>query len=163
MKLLETKPLSDISVSEITSKAGVSRMTYYRNYQTKEEIFSSHLQDILEVYRQELQELNQKADHEVDFYDYQNLLHCFVFFKQHEAFMQILFKSGMSYMLLRGINQYLLDTYYQNSHDMELYYQLQSFSGSLCNTFVAWLQRDTKESAEDVAKYLWDIYNSPAK
>ena len=32
MQLLEEKPLSSISVSELTRKAGVSRMTYYRNY-----------------------------------------------------------------------------------------------------------------------------------
>ena len=37
MQLLEDKPLSAISVTELTEKAGVSRMTYYRNYQSKEE------------------------------------------------------------------------------------------------------------------------------
>ena len=50
MQLLETKPLSAISVTELTEKAGVSRMTYYRNYQSKEEIFQDYLDDICLLY-----------------------------------------------------------------------------------------------------------------
>ena len=51
MQLLEDKPLSAISVTELTEKAGVSRMTYYRNYQSKEEIFQDYLDDIVDSYR----------------------------------------------------------------------------------------------------------------
>ena len=38
LQLLKEKPLSALSISEITSRAGVSRMTYYRNYKSKEDI-----------------------------------------------------------------------------------------------------------------------------
>ena len=36
--LLKEKPLSDISVSELTDKAGIGRVSFYRNYQSKEDI-----------------------------------------------------------------------------------------------------------------------------
>lgn len=42
-QLLETKTLAEITITEITSKAGVSRMAYYRNYQNKEEILSLNM------------------------------------------------------------------------------------------------------------------------
>lgn len=35
IQLLKEKNLSEITISELASKAGVSRMTYYRNYTTK--------------------------------------------------------------------------------------------------------------------------------
>ena len=38
LSLLKEKPLSDISVSELTDKAGIGRVSFYRNYQSKEDI-----------------------------------------------------------------------------------------------------------------------------
>lgn len=32
IQLLKTKSLSNITITELTERAGVSRMTYYRNY-----------------------------------------------------------------------------------------------------------------------------------
>jgi len=160
MKLLEMKPLSDISVSEITNTAGVSRMTYYRNYQSKEEIFSSHLKDIFLIYQKELHEcvLCDQKDTEEDFVNYQHLLHCFRYFKKHESFMRILLISGMGDMLLRALTEYMLTAYYHPERGTSYYYQLQAYAGSLYNTFMAWLQKGTEESAEHIAGYLYEIY-----
>lgn len=55
LQLLKEKPLSALSISEITSRAGVSRMTYYRNYKSKEDIFVQALSDILDEYHREFQ------------------------------------------------------------------------------------------------------------
>ena len=38
LALLKEKPLSDISVSELTNKAKIGRVSFYRNYQNKEDI-----------------------------------------------------------------------------------------------------------------------------
>ena len=54
--LLEEKPYEKITISEITEKAGVSRMAYYRNYKDKDDILitcvrdaeTSFLNDIME-------------------------------------------------------------------------------------------------------------------
>lgn len=43
--LMEKKPFSEISVTEIVNKAGVSRTAYYRNYDAKEDILNSFLAD----------------------------------------------------------------------------------------------------------------------
>ena len=48
MQLLQTKSLSNITISELTERAGVSRMTYYRNYNSMDEIFISYLKDLVE-------------------------------------------------------------------------------------------------------------------
>lgn len=38
--LLEKKKFSEITIKEITRKAGVNRSTYYRNFHSKEEIIT---------------------------------------------------------------------------------------------------------------------------
>lgn len=38
LTLLEKKPLGDITISELVTKAGVSRNAFYRNYNSKEAI-----------------------------------------------------------------------------------------------------------------------------
>lgn len=42
-------PLSSISVTDITTAAGVSRMAYYRNYSSKEEILTTYLDEVSEA------------------------------------------------------------------------------------------------------------------
>ena len=47
MRLLNKKPLDDISISEFAKEAGISRMTFYRNYQVKEDVFLDHFKPAL--------------------------------------------------------------------------------------------------------------------
>ena len=43
--LMEKKDFKDITISEIAEKAGVSRMTYYRTYSSKEDILLQHFEE----------------------------------------------------------------------------------------------------------------------
>ncbi|MGI6046191.1 MAG: TetR/AcrR family transcriptional regulator [Eggerthellaceae bacterium] len=45
--LMSEKDFSDITITDITKKAGVSRLAYYRNYESKEDIWLRHLQQSL--------------------------------------------------------------------------------------------------------------------
>lgn len=47
VQLMETKPYEDITITDITKKAGVSRMAYYRNYREKDDILIDHLKKTL--------------------------------------------------------------------------------------------------------------------
>lgn len=46
VSLMQTEPYSDINITDITTAAGVSRMAYYRNYASKEEILTLYLDEI---------------------------------------------------------------------------------------------------------------------
>lgn len=43
LQLMETKKLKDIGISELCQRAGVSRISFYRNYRSKEEILKKYL------------------------------------------------------------------------------------------------------------------------
>ena len=47
IKLMEKKDFAHISITEIITKAGVSRVSYYRNYSSKEDILSKYMQSIV--------------------------------------------------------------------------------------------------------------------
>ena len=51
LTLLDEKPMDDITISELTQMAGISRMTFYRNYSCKEDILSEHFKDVLKQYK----------------------------------------------------------------------------------------------------------------
>ncbi|MDR0381953.1 MAG: TetR/AcrR family transcriptional regulator, partial [Oscillospiraceae bacterium] len=40
--LMKTKPFDEISITEIADKAGVSRLTFYRNFDRKEDVIFMH-------------------------------------------------------------------------------------------------------------------------
>lgn len=44
---LETKELKDISVSQIAADAGVSRISFYRNYQDKEDVLRTYMEQFM--------------------------------------------------------------------------------------------------------------------
>ena len=46
MQLLQEKPIDAITVTQITERAGVSRMAYYRNYNSKEDIVRDYFSEV---------------------------------------------------------------------------------------------------------------------
>ena len=153
MLLLKEKPLSAISISELTEKAGVSRMTYYRNYQSKEDIFSSYLEEALTDYQQEARRLS--LDQHV--YAPGNLLHCFSYFDTHKEFLDSLFKSGLGHLLLTAISKYMIHTWHKPEDEIEHYYGLQAFAGALYKIYISWSANGSKETPEELVEILLRI------
>lgn len=63
--LLETKPFNKISVSELVTRAGVGRVTFYRNFSNMEEVLSRsvHQKIIRFIDSQEIDLSNWSDDH----------------------------------------------------------------------------------------------------
>lgn len=89
IQLLQTKSLSNITISELTERAGVSRMTYYRNYNSMDEIFSSYLKDLVDAYRQDVADWPDKGNYN----DYRNMMHCYEYFDHYREFIACLVKQ----------------------------------------------------------------------
>lgn len=54
MILMEKKNFKEISITELTKKAGVSRMAFYRNYNNLEDIITDYLDEFFEASYKEL-------------------------------------------------------------------------------------------------------------
>ena len=47
LSLLQKKDLNDITIRELTLEAGVGRVSFYRNYKTKEEILEQYIEMLI--------------------------------------------------------------------------------------------------------------------
>lgn len=159
IQLLNEKPLSAITVSELTERAGVSRMAYYRNYHTKEEIFSSCLDDLIEGYREE----SRRCYPGGIYYDQEHVEHCFRYCAEHMDFLDGLFRSGYGHYFIRAISDYVIDTWMKPEDDTEHFYRLMAYVGSLYNLFLAWYYRGMKETPAELASVICRIYQAPGE
>ena len=62
LKLLETQKLSDISVSVLCNEAGVGRASFYRNYETKNDIITAYIVNQWRSYEAS----NKLKEHKID-------------------------------------------------------------------------------------------------
>ena len=90
IRLMETKAYDDITVTEICRMAGVSRMTYYRNYSSKREIFSDYMKMIVD----EFVRVQRAKDLKVR--SYEMILAGFLYFCNYERFIECLDQSNLS-------------------------------------------------------------------
>ena len=160
MRLLQEKPLSSISITELAAEAGISRMTYYRNYQSIDDVLLSHLSDLLDDYRRDVEKWLDKGSYN----DYRNMLHCYEYFSNHADFIRCLLKCNMGSILLQCLTDYIVNTYYTEEKGIAYYYTLQAFAGSLYNIYIAWILKGTKESADEMATLICGLYpHTPAQ
>lgn len=60
MALMETEPFPEITITQICQEAEVSRQTFYRNFDTKEDILICHLHGLLDEYLVDLHTLGSQ-------------------------------------------------------------------------------------------------------
>ncbi len=143
--LLDRKALSDIKISAIADGAGVSRMTFYHYYETKEAALVDYLSEIILSY---VNELNGKGT-DFERNSAEHLEFTLQFFAEHGAFLLKLEKVGCYGILMDGVNQFL-DINYKDEFGDSIY-NLYFYAGALLNVFMKWLKGGKKESAREIA------------
>ncbi len=147
IELIDEKDIKSISITEITKKAGVSRMSYYRNYYYKEDILNNYLIDILEEYDDKRSELINSNNSSMD----QLILYAFEFFKKYKDFVMAVEKSNLSNIMQNKITEYMSSLYPYKDNDIKSRYELYIFSGSLYNACKMWILGGLKEDEKELA------------
>lgn len=156
IKLIKTKPLSEIRITELTKTAGVSRMSYYRNFNSKEEIFSSYFSIILDRYDAAEKQLYQNGI----YYDKEHMVHYFRFILAHKDFLSAVTNNGYEYIFLNAITEYILNKWQRDKTNRMEYYTLHAFAGSLYNLYVSWTKNNFEETPEEMAEVLYYIHKN---
>lgn len=147
--LMREKSLSDIQITELVGQAGVARVSFYRNYSSKEDVLVTLIRDALEQFREEIH------TEQGGFYCYENVLLSFQYFQRYRSDILDLCRSGFSFTLLEELNHFhesVAGTMASSSIDR---YQLYAYIGALLNTGLVWLSEDARTSPEDMARYFW--------
>lgn len=139
LKLLEDKPLEEISVSEIAAAAGVSRVSFYRSFERKEDIPRARMDALIGRWRAGLP----------DGSDGETLSSLLEHLRANSEFYMLLSRRGLSY-LLRDV----LVGLFGPKRD-------SSASGAYTAAFIAfglyglieeWFARGMAESPEEIAE-----------
>ncbi|EPH77715.1 hypothetical protein D929_00040 [Enterococcus faecalis 02-MB-P-10] len=95
IQLMETKSFADI-----TNKAGVSRITFYRNFESKDAILIHHYENKFQEYWATLSDTPN--------IDLQNALTmCYTFWK-NDTEMKLIIQNNLTHLILEPFDQYLL-------------------------------------------------------
>lgn len=144
LKLMHEKSFSDISISEIIREADVARVSFYRNYDSKDDVLLTLIDDVLEQYR-DMIDCNG-----ADYYTYHNVRRSFEYFKKYDSFVLDLYQFGYGSILLERLNWFHEQIAGTMSSKSIEKYQLYMYIGALYNTAIVWLQSGATESIEDI-------------
>lgn len=149
--LMQEKPYHEITIGQITDKAGVNRSTYYRNFQSKEEIVKRFYCRILE------QGVSRVSNPDtIGLESYLSLMF-HTFFEQKDALLSI-HGGGLSYLLLDALNRHF--SVYQKleqsafTDKIPLYYH----TGGIFNTFLLWFDYNMEPTPEEFVKAALAVY-----
>ena len=144
--LLKQKKSEDIAVTEITSKAKVSRMAYYRNFSSKLEIIEYYLRETM------WQELSESLAGDIEFWTLEYGVAFFQNMKKYRDIILLLDDCGYANMILKEFNlrnEELAGDMPANSIER---YDLYFASGASFNASLKWLRGGCKETPLEIAK-----------
>ena len=151
IKLMKQKKYEDITITDIANTAGVSRVTYYRNYNSKEDIITHHMDELGYRLEQEMKDLDRIKDM------YACVLTFFRYWKKQSDFLLCLSEAKLSYLLLEHINKSV--SIFSTSPKKK--YEACYFVGSMHNIMFEWIKDGTKESPEEMAAILCELHQVP--
>lgn len=141
LRLLKTKELRDISVSEVAAAAGVHRVSFYRSFARKEDILCAHIQKLLQ------NELGRPGR-----WDgaplHQFILALFTHLETHLDFYGLLNERKLSYLLKDAI---LSLCHFDPQGEAVAVYASAFAAYSIYGWIEVWFRRGMWESAEEMA------------
>lgn len=149
--LMKQQHFNDITVTDITKKAGVSRLTFYRNFESKQEVllryFDTIFQDYLQAIRGDTACTLENA-----------LCKCFEYWKNHKEESDLLIRDDLAAILYKPYGQYLDQVLKNVSVPKALTHTQKCFIvGGLYFIMRDWLENDNGRSAETVTKEILDL------
>ena len=150
IELLQTREVSEISISDICKRARLNRTTFYSNYTDiyglADTIRNNLENNLAELYRDEIARgLNSN-----------NYLKLFQHIKDNQIFYQTYFKLGYdnNYKIIK-YDVRLAKEHFQNRF---IEYHMEFFKAGITQIIKLWLQNGCKESPEDMFEIIRSEY-----
>jgi AcrR family transcriptional regulator len=157
LKLMLDHPYQEISVKQIILETDLARRTFYRNYESKDDVLDSIITDKITEYAEELT-INPESPLDV----------IFRFCEKNKDFLMLLHKNSLLYLLLLKLN-IMIPTFNQVTDrsnsvfaqivgNLEPDYLIAFNVGAIWNVIFKWVERGMTDSADEIketiAQYL---------
>ncbi|MBC2582384.1 TetR/AcrR family transcriptional regulator [Clostridium sp. DJ247] len=156
LELLSEKPYNQITITEIASRAQLARRTFYRNFDSKEDILNLYIQKLCSEYIESLRE-----EKTLKVYNIAKVY--FTFWNKHLNFLIVMEKNDLLYMILQKYNQYLPMIHQklkgQDQDNNVLEYILAFSAGGFWNMLIKWIHKGAKQTPDEMASLVNIIIN----
>lgn len=153
IKLLDSNSYNNITITQITAIAGVSRMAFYRNYNTKDDIINVYLDDLFESVLQQANVIGCKSKEE-------HLRYFFNFYYNNKEIIIILLKNNLLHLFYDKFKKHTMDFFKtqpdKNDPIFEDYLALYA-TGGLYSVLIEWISGGTLKSCEEMTQLTLEI------
>ncbi|MGQ7361971.1 TetR/AcrR family transcriptional regulator [Streptococcus suis] len=137
LQLIQQKEYEKITITDIAKRAGVTRISFYRNFDSKDAILELALKSAFQAYQ---------AEHGTDL----SFPALFAFFQQNKHLIDCLFKSGKEIL----IAQLLTDKQSLSTLPTEVAYSYAFVGYSILGACTAWYQRGMVDTPEEITRIM---------
>lgn len=153
LRLMENQSYDSISITDITNLAGVSRMAYYRNYNSKDEILIKHILD------QEKRLLNEIDGEKAK--DMKGVIaYISGFFQENADVIQAIYDAGLAHMLTEMLEDRVYNYFPIAAAAKGGRYAVHYYVGGILSVFKLWFDRGMVESVDDISEVIYNLINN---
>ena len=157
-QLMEKKKYEDITVSEIIAKAGVSRMGFYRNYESKESVIEDF---ILRAFNRTVDEIESKRP--LNLQTYNVIVTVLENFKKYSDYINILLSQNLDYLTYTCYQKAFNRIYRQKKVTPLRYYYASILMANMFALEVGWVKSGLKDSPDELARMYSKILTIQSK
>lgn len=141
--LMKDYQYEDISITMLCKKAGVSRMAFYGNFESKDDILKRIVSEINSIV---VKEIGSPFKNNTDKEYYKKL---FKIIDDNRETLDLLLKAGFQYFYLEKLNEIVIHD--DSSKDVIL--QRLTWNGAIVNTVCYWFNNSNNLSIDEIALY----------
>ncbi len=136
--LMNNKSFNDITVTELVEHAGVSRVSFYRNFESKEDVLEKYLQTLIKEWGEDFEKAGKP-----EYFSESILKH----FYKYKDIYTLLYKHNLSFMIYEILRWAAkLD---ECNTNIERYLK-SLFAGLIFGTVDEWIRQGMKETPEEI-------------
>ena len=146
--LMEDQKFEDIRIQDLTKKAGVSRMTYYRYFADKSEVLDYYMNYIFDLF------MEDDDKNGAPFNSIEHIIQCLEFFREYGHFALCLYNAGMEGIMLKAINKYMYNRLDGDERQSLKAYRYYSYAGTIYNCYMQWVVENFRTDVKSIAKII---------
>lgn len=146
--LMETSPFEKIKIVDIVKKAGIARLTFYRHFESKEEVITSYMDREFEKY---FEELSKEPKMDIK----KALCWCFEYWGKDAKIANLLVDSNLNSLIILSFSKYFRRILEYSDYSQEITKFEQNFlEGGLLLVLLEWTKDPKEYSPSDMAEIM---------
>lgn len=158
LAIMEEKEFNKIAITEIIKKADLTRQTFYRNFNTKEEVLHEYVKKLYKDCFDEIETMCEKNMFKI-------LVTYFHYWHKNKEFLLLVKRSNVNHKVMDFYYPYMGKYFHQAiiklnaNSDLEKSYMKHFLLGGLVQIKTHWLENNFTETPEQLAELVLKLIN----